>query len=288
MMGVFRYAAVVAACLVLLGCATSRSEGSADDYDPLQVARQALNAGVFDEAEQRYLNHLMSNPEDTDALAGLGFALLDQQQHDAARAAFRQALEFDADHAEAREGLALVDLARGRADLAKPVLTTLSQSAQVSWRVWNALGVMADLDGQPDQARKYYQRALEGGGDNAVVANNLGYSTMMAGDVEEAVRILSAASQRFPREAHLRHNLALAQARAGRYEVALDTFSTLIPVWEALNNVGYVAMLNDELTLARRYLLRALDQSPRHYPQAAANLERVEAMIAIDQQRSRQ
>jgi Flp pilus assembly protein TadD len=288
-MGSLRYLVVAVVVVSLSGCAsTAATRSAADDYDPLRIAREALDAGVVNEAEQRFRAHLADYPDDVDAMAGLGFALLDQQRHDAARAVFRQALERASDHREAREGAALVDLTRGQIDQARPVLLALSADGSASWRLWNGLGVMADLDGDPEAARRYYQLALEAGGDNAVVANNLGYSTMMAGDLPAAMRILSDASRRFPAELRLRHNLGLAQARAGRYDAALDTFSALMPAWEALNNVGYVAMLNDELPLARRYLLRALDASPRHYPQAAANLERVEAMIAVGRERSLQ
>lgn len=273
----------------LSGCATTDAARSAeDDFDPLQIARDALSAGVVDEAEQRFRAHLAEHPDDVAALTGLGFAQLDQQQHSNARMTFRQALELDPAYREALEGQALVDLARGKTELARPVLQALGEDVPVSWRVLNGLGVIADLDGDFVLASDYYQRAIAAGGDNVVVANNLGYSTMMAGDAQAAIALLTEARRRYPMESRLQNNLGLAQARAGRYDVAVDTLGQLMPEWEALNNVGYMAMLNDELTVARRYLQRALDSSPRHYPQAAANLERVEAMIAVGQQRSLQ
>lgn len=280
-------AVFLAVLLALSGCA-SKGGSETEMEDPVAMARQALAAGGINEAEQRFQAHLAEHPEDVDALAGLGFVQLDQQRHDAARATFAQALVLDAGHREAIEGQALVDLARGQTDQARPVLQSLVNDEPVSWRVLNALGVLADLDGQFDKARDYYQRAIAAGGDNAVVANNLGYSTMMAGDPEAAVSQLGEALRRYPQETRLQQNLGLAEARAGRYEVAVDTLSQLMPEWEAFNNVGYMAMLNDQLGVARRYLQRALDSSPRHYPQAAANLERVEAMIAVDQRRSLQ
>lgn len=280
-------AVFTAVLLVLSGCASRRGSEPVME-DPVAMARQALAAGVIDEAEQRFQAHLAEHPEDVGALTGLGFVQLDQQQHDSARDTFRRALELDAGHREAIEGQALVDLARGQADLARPVLQSLAIEEPVSWRVLNGLGVIADLDGEFDQARDYYRRAIAAGGDNAVVANNLGYSTMMAGDAEAAITLLRDALRRYPQETRLQQNLGLAQARAGRYEVAVDTLGQLMPEWEAFNNVGYMAMLNDQLGVARRYLQRALDSSPRHYPQAAANLERVEAMIAVDQRRSLQ
>lgn len=280
-------AVLMAVLLALSGCASKRAAEEAME-DPVAMARQALAAGVVDEAEQRFRAHLAEYPDDVDALAGLGFVQLDLQQHDSARATFAQALELDARHREAIEGKALVDLARGQTEHARAVLQSMADEDPVSWRVLNALGVIADLDGEFDTARDYYQRAIAAGGDNAVLANNLGYSTMMAGDPEAAIAQLDEALRRYPQEARLQQNLGLAQARAGRYEVAVDTLSQLMPEWEAFNNVGYMAMLNDQLTVARRYLQRALESSPRHYPQAAANLERVEAMIAIDQRRSLQ
>jgi Flp pilus assembly protein TadD len=278
---------VLTLLLALAGCASKRGSEVVME-DPVAMARQALAAGVIDEAEQRFRAHLVEHPEDVDALAGLGFVQLDRQQHDNALATFRQALEINAGHREAREGQALVNLARGQTDLARPVLQSLGAEDPVSWRVLNGLGVLADLDGEFARSRDYYQRAIAAGGDNVVVANNLGYSTMMAGDAEAAISLLSEARRRYPQETRLQQNLGLAQARAGRYDVAVDTLSALMPEWEAFNNVGYMAMLNDQLSVARRYLQRALDSSPRHYPQAAANLERVEAMIAVGQRRSLQ
>lgn len=46
------------------------------------------------------------------------------------------------------------------------------------------------------------------------------------------------------------------------------------PREEALNNIGYIALLKKDYRSAISYFEQALEASPRWYPRAAANLER--------------
>lgn len=275
-----RWLAGVVITVVLSGCAMSPSNKSAAQVDPVAEARAALLDGAADEALQRYRAHLAEHPDDMAALTGMGFAQLDLQRYDAARETFRQALAREPKDLRAREGAALAELARGQVAEAAPLLRDLAQQDAASWRVLNALGVIADLDGEFAVAADFYQRARNAGGDNVVVANNLGYSTLMSGDAAAARALLQQALLRYPRDVRLQQNLGLAEARDGDYTQAVQTLSAVMPEWEALNNVGYMAMLSGALQVAREHLQRALDVSPRFYPQAAANLERVEAMVA--------
>lgn len=273
--------AALAVLSVLAGCATSPADDMSTLVDPVAEARAALLDGAADEALQRYRAHLADHPDDLAALAGLGFAQLDLQQYDAAHDTFRQALARDPQDPASREGAALADLARGQVADAVPKLRELAQQPPVSWRVFNGLGVIADLDGEFAVAADFYQRARAAGGDNVVVANNLGYSTLMSGDAAAARTLLQEALLRYPRDVRLQQNLGLAEARSGDYARAVQTLSAVMPEWEALNNVGYMAMLNGALEIAHSHLQRALDSSPRFYPQAAANLERVEALMTL-------
>lgn len=272
----------IMACILVLvtapGCSGRLQEQSFDeadaDIDNLALGHQAISRGAFSDAEQHYSARLFEDEEDIEALLGLGAALLEQQSLSRARQVFSRVIELEPKHPEALEGMGLALLAEGRIDEATEMLEAALWQDTERWRAWNGLGVIADLDAEPRVAAAHYQRARDAGGDNELVANNRGYSLLMAGEIGAAERELLRATQRYPRSRRLRGNLALAMAHQGRYEDTVKTLKTIHPEHEALNNAGYLAMLNDDHDIAVQLLRRSTEASPRHYPRAEANLER--------------
>lgn len=105
-----------------------------------------------------------------------------------------------------------------------------------------------------------------------MVINNAGYSLIMAGEYREAEQLLERGTLRFPNESRLNHNLAIAQARQGRYNDAMRTWRKTMDQVEALNNAGYIAKLNGDIEKARDLFNQAAQASTRYRPTVDANL----------------
>lgn len=265
--------------LCLAGCA---SKPSAPDtlLTPAQVREQAMLASQYGNhaaAIAAWQEALRTDPKQREALLGLGHAYLALGESREALSWFDRRLRDDAKDADAQEGRALTLLGSGRQAEATTVLRTLASGTPVRWRSCNALGLLADLDGDWPQALHWYELALQANPDEVAVLNNLGYSRLMARDYADAETRLSQALALAPEAPRLRGNLVLAIAWQGDYDRALRHARQWQSEPGALNNVGYIALLRGDLDLAIRYFEQALERSPTWYPRAAANLERARA-----------
>ena len=75
-------------------------------------------------------------------------------------------------------------------------------------------------------------------------------------------------------------NLRMSYAMQGKYIQALAGVPDR-DMPDALNNVGYSAMLRGDFDSAEAYLNRALDLSPAYHRKAASNLKRLEELRAL-------
>jgi Flp pilus assembly protein TadD len=75
-----------------------------------------------------------------------------------------------------------------------------------------------------------------------------------------------------------RANLRIALAWQGRYDEALIGAASAERA-NALNNVGYIAMLRGDYQAAQKYLAQALTGSPTYQEQAARNLDMLKLLM---------
>lgn len=266
--------------LCLLGCA---SKPSAPDnmLSPAQVREQAALASQYGNhgaAIATWQEALRTDAKQREALIGLGQAYLALGEPRQALSWFDRRLSDDKNDADAIEGRALALIGLGRQEEATKLLRQLPNDTPARWRSCNALGLLADLDGDWEQARRWYMVALKAKPDEIAVLNNLGYSRLMARDYVEAEERLSHALTLAPDAPRLHGNLVLAIAWQGDFERALRQAKQWQPEPSALNNVGYIALLRGDVDVAIRYFELALERSPAWYPRAAANLERARAV----------
>lgn len=275
--------------LAVAGC-TSTQPAYDSDMPVLPVeeridnATALLQSGQFERAEVLFRGVIEESPGQADALVGLASVRLQQGRTVQAGELLAQALALDPTHLDALEGSARVALAERRVVDAQAGFESVLARDTGRWRSWDGLGVVADLTGRHQDAASFYQRALQEGGSERVVLNNLGYSHMMAGELASAEQVLARAVNRYPESDRVRANLALVQARSGQYEVARRTWGGFLNDAEACNNVGYVAMMRGDLAQAEAYFEKALALSPRYYPAADANLSRVRSLKQAQQQ----
>ncbi|MDP5291074.1 tetratricopeptide repeat protein [Oceanimonas sp. CHS3-5] len=231
----------------------------------------------------------------------LNIARLERQRNNNARAeqAYRSALEEDAKRRDAKEGLALLLIDMKRHDEAETLLldvvTTdmarLEQSSEQAgecvtdanspWRSYNGLGLLADILEQGQQARKHYQCALNIQPGMAMLHTNLGFSYYLEGEYPQAERALLRAVNQEPDYERAWSNLGLLYYRWGRSSEALAALRKIMTQAEALNDLGYIALMEGEYESAASLFQRAIDASPRYYPRAVENLNQAKSMQAI-------
>jgi Flp pilus assembly protein TadD len=241
-----------------------------------QRAEMASYAGAHRDALLRYQQVLEKEPDDVAALIGAGEALLAADQQSRAENYFERALKIDSANPQAREARALSWLMSGKYDAAQKSLLNMVDDGIDRWRMWNALGVIADVFGDYSAAVGYYKRALILSPRRAMLLNNLGYSMMMARQYAEAEVILKDAVASAPGNYRAVNNLSLSIAWQGRYDDAIEQLTTVMDAASANNNIGYVAYLKGEYGLAEELFRKALRLRPTFYKRAAMNLELVQ------------
>lgn len=281
--------------LALCGCATTPAPAT-DDYSSLYDGRpktvfatemptadaaqairrgdQALARGDADRALWLYIQSLRHDSRTPVGFARIGTVHERRGNLALAARAYEGALEREPDNVALRERLATVLLNAREPDRAREHLELIASSPQAGWRTYNGLGILADLDGDHAGAINHFERALALTPDSTRLLSNLGYSRYLHGDWDSARAAYVRALAIEPRHELALRNLALLEVRAGNAGTATELLTRIMPEAEALNDVGYFAMLAGEHGLAAAYLRRAIDASPSYYALAHRNLAR--------------
>lgn len=264
--------------LLVISCASQPSLDVEDEegftIDELKSsAEMATYAGAYRDALLKYQAILRKEPENIKALNGVGESLMAAEQPERAILYFERALKVEPSNVDARKGRALSWLMQAKYADAKISLLNLVDDGVADWRVWNALGVIADLDAEYDVSTSYYQRAIVAEPGNAMLYNNLGYSQIMGHSYAEAEATLNEALLYAPGDQRIVNNLAMAIAWQKRYEDAVDRLDVVMDAAASYNNVGYVAYLNSDYAIAEEYFRKAMSLRPSFYKRAATNLE---------------
>lgn len=276
---------------VLGGCASGGSTPEATDKEAVSseaalsedvqrivsLGDRAWQQGAPDTALTQYLDALEQAPDSLPILFRVAEANAREGRSAAAMPYYERMLELDPDNVAALEGsgLALIDLRQY--PLANERLERAAAADPQRWRALNGLGIIADLQADYVRAAVYYSAALEVHQGSAMLANNLGYSRYMSGDLIGAEEAFLEAVGADPDFERAWQNLGLLRVRQARYTEALDIFLRSQEPHEAHNTVGYLCFLNTRYTEAEHFLRRAAELSPVYYTRAYDNLKRVEA-----------
>ena len=281
---------VILVCLLVgsAGCATGG--GSAPGSLP-----NSLTAEQVAKASQVEVDHLLiqarlaSNKDDHEAASvlyqrivslddsaenWLNLALeLDELQHvEPALAAYTKALEKDPELSMAHQKSGLLLLRVRRYQEAKDHFAQAVASDPELWRSWNGLGVIADLAGELDIADGHYAAAIAVNAKSSMLWNNRGYSRYLAEDFTAARQYFEFAIATEVSYKPAWANLGLVSARVGEYEEALDILSKIQPQAVAYNDIGYIALLNNDLDTSEYLIGRAIATSPSYYEAAQNNM----------------
>lgn len=269
----------------------------------LQLADMAYQAGDLDQALFQYLRALELQPTQYSALVWVGRIHRERGNIQLAELAFDEVLRKAPDNLDALAEMGMLQLAKRDQERARELLdraVSLDQRRQAGGdaaaaadalkvdrqspvRLYNALGVLADLNNDFAQAERYYRLALQIEPRSVLVQNSLGYSYYMAGHWQEAERVFRRALDRNTAYAPLWRNYGLLMARTERYEEALSAFEQIGSRAQASNDVGYICLVEGKLDVAEQFFRSALEQSPSHYATAWDNLERVRQLRKVRQ-----
>jgi type IV pilus assembly protein PilF len=150
--------------------------------------------------------------------------------------------------AAAGEGATARDhLERGRALLdageLNEAITELSRAASLDPKLSQAhslLAVAYDRKGLKDRARESFERAADGSHDPQAL-NNVGYWLYENGNYRAAVEKLKRAVKYAPEDERILNNLALAEARLGKFDDAYRDFARARGDYEGHLNTAALA-----------------------------------------------
>ncbi|MDE3739673.1 tetratricopeptide repeat protein [Pseudomonas resinovorans] len=215
-------------------------------------------------AEMAFADVLASDPDNLGALGELGLLNLAIRHHEKAQEFLLRAVGEDQRRLGGSPKVSLADVARLKVDSKSPV------------RVYNGLGVLADLREDFPVSEGFYRLAMQIDPRSPLVQNSLGYSYYLAGHWEQAERAYKQGISYEPAYHPLWRNYGLLLARMGRYEEAISAFEQVEKRAEASNDVGYICLVEGKLEEAEQFFRSAIEQSPAHYETAWDNLNRVQ------------
>lgn len=234
------------------------------------VGRIHRERGNTQLAEMAFGEVLANQPDNLDALAEMGMLRLAKRDHKGAQELLFKAVELD-QRRLGSEKSSLHDVAALKVDSKSPL------------KVYNALGVLADLNNDFPLSEAYYRLAILIEPRSVLVQNSLGYSYYMAGQWPEAERTYQRGIGYDASYKPLWRNYGLLLARMERYEEALSAFEQIGNRAQASNDVGYVCLVEGKLDVAEQFFRSAIEQSPAHYDMAWDNLNRVQQIRRVRQ-----
>lgn len=247
---------------------------TADAAEAIRRGDHALARGQADRALWFYIRSL--DHDSSSAVAFTRIGALHERRGNLALAAraYEEAAMRAPDNVAIVERLATILLNQRDLDRARTRFESIADSPDAGWRTHNGIGVLADLEGDHMGAAAHFRRALEQEPHSAQILNNLGYSYYLYGAWDLARSSLEGALAVEPANELALRNLALLEARTGAPEKALELLLLITTEQKALNDVGYICMLEGQHAEAHAYLRRAIDASPSYYALAHRNLER--------------
>lgn len=266
----------------------------------MRLAAVAEQTGNLDQALYQYLRAIELDPERYEALVAVGRIHRERGNNHLAELAFADVLLNDPGNLSALTEMGVLQLAMRRPESAREILgkalaadqqrlagnvaqgvAGLKVDSTSPIKVYNGLGVLADLGNDYDLAAEYYRLAQQIDPRSALVANSQGYSYYLAGKWNEAETQYRRSISFDPSYEPVWRNYGLLQARMGRYEAALSTFEQVESRAEASNDVGYICLIEGKLDAAEQFFRSAIDLSPAHYEMAWENLRRIEQIRRI-------
>jgi Flp pilus assembly protein TadD len=174
------------------------------------------------------------------------------------------------------EQATLAAMRMGATDEAAKFAKRAARQETASWRVWNALGVIADEARDWDAADHAFARAAVLAPGRYEIANNRGWSLLLRGDWDAAASVLAKAAALAPDSVRTANNLDLARMGLAGDLPARGAGETSADYAARLNDAGVAAQARGDSKKARAAFAQAIHASGQYYARAGANLAAVE------------
>jgi Flp pilus assembly protein TadD len=205
--------------------------------------RQALDTwgARYDQAPKdravimNYAAALRLNGQTEQAVAVLGKGKIEYPEDQELGAAYGKALAENGDFAQALS-----------------VIQAVQRADRPDWKLYSAEGAILDQMGRPAVARDRYSKALAIAPGEPTILNNLALSYLLAGEMQEAEKILRDASQSEKATSRIRQNLALVVGLQGRYEEAEQIARSELDPEQAEANIAYLRTMMSQADTYRK------------------------------------
>jgi tetratricopeptide (TPR) repeat protein len=193
---------------------------SSEEYD--ERAHQLYNEGNYDDALETLREGLTLYPNATELHVGVGYARIARDEFAWARRSFEEALLLDPDHEDALAGLGETLLKFGQTSGAlKSFHRILELGYQDDVELMLQVGRALFRDGLMEEAKEYFDTAVQQVPDNAEAVAMVGYAEHRLGRDDAAIATLRRALQLDPQYVEARIYLGNVLYDRGEYEAAL-------------------------------------------------------------------
>ena len=243
-LGLSRKAKIIvslAAILALGGCATDPSKTGSVKRGSIpieQMSTDQLNSAINSYSQQyerrpkdknvglRYADILRTAGRDEQALAVMQQMVIFHPEDNDVLAAYGKALASSGDLLKALEVI-------GRAQ----------RPDNPDWKLLSAQGAVLDQLERPEEARQYYQKALNIVPNEPSVLSNLGMSYLLTNELAQSEVYLKRAIALPGADSRVRQNLALVVGLQGRFPEAEQIASASLSKTDAEANVAYLRQM---------------------------------------------
>ena len=267
---------MIAAALVAVAvaAATPAAQPPASDLD---AARHALMSGRADQARTMVAKAIaggQTGPAVDRLLADLAFV----SGRDSEALARYQSLHGSAPTETGICEPALISAVRlGDISSADSLTQCALSDPAATWRTWNAIGVMADLNRDWRAADAAYAEAETRSPGSPQLLNNRGFSKLLRGDWNAAANDFQRAHLADPQSERIANNLELARSAMAQDLPRRMPRESDRDWAHRLNDAGVAAQVLGDRPRAVAAFTQALEASNSWYPRAANNLEQARA-----------
>jgi Flp pilus assembly protein TadD len=246
---------------------------SSEEYD--ERAHQLYNEGNYDGALVMLREGLGLYPNAVELHVGVGYARLARDEYAWARRSFEEALVLDPEHEDALAGLGEVLLRFGQTPQAmKSFRRILELGYADDVELMLQVGRALFRDGLMEEAKEYFELAVQQTPENAEAISMVGYAQHRLGDDEAAMETLRKALQLDADHAEARIYLGNILYDRGDYEAALYHLDRTRPedhwdelgIWRLLELKKSHLRINDDDPSLRIWQERLTELAPELDP----------------------
>ena len=234
----------------------------------IAIANQMHGSGKLDAAETLYREILQADPDNPNALHGLGLIAYQTEHFEQAVELLQAAVRHKPDYVQAYNNLGNALNLIGRPDEAREAY---EQAVLLSPQHAEALNNLANLlrvSGQRRQAIETFERALEADPEFRLARMNMAKTLIELGRFDEAQEILHGALEACPDDAEIYFNIGLAHSLDLEFEKAVEALSDCVERdprhTEAYFKLGYAHARCDRRLDAQVSYRLALEMDPDH------------------------